>query len=53
MFNWIVSVRVEYLKPFNCVQTNELKLIQKCYLQTICLQIIYITEFGIKKQHNI
>ena len=23
MFNWIVSVSQEYLKKFNCVQTND------------------------------
>ena len=32
------------LKPFNYVQTNVLWLILKCYLQTIHLQIIYISN---------
>ena len=35
------------LQPFNCVQTNQLWLILKCYLQTIYLHI-YITGSGIK-----
>ena len=32
----------KYLKPFNCVQTNELGLVLERYLQTIRSQIIYI-----------
>ena len=24
MFNWIVSDTLQYLKPYDCVQTNEL-----------------------------
>ena len=22
MLNWIVSIKLQYLKPFNCVKTN-------------------------------
>ena len=25
---WIINLRYEYLNPFNCVQTNELLLIE-------------------------
>ena len=34
---------MQYMKPFNCLQTNELWLFKKkCRLQTIRLQIVYI-----------
>ena len=23
MLNWIISIKLKYLKPFNCVQINE------------------------------
>ena len=38
----IVLDHLSYLKPFNCVQKNELGLVLKCYLQSTRLQIIYI-----------
>ena len=34
MFNWIVSDTYQYLETFNCVQKNELQLIQK-YKQNV------------------
>ena len=42
MLNSIVSIRSQYLKSFNCAQTNKLWLVSEYYLHTICLQIMYI-----------
>ena len=27
MLNWIINVKLQYSKPFNCVQTNKLWLL--------------------------
>ena len=42
MPNRIISLKPQYLKPFNCMQINEVWLVKKLYLQNIAKQIIYI-----------
>ena len=39
LFNFLL-----YLKPFTCVQTNDLWLVSECYRQTIHLKIMYISS---------
>ena len=43
MFNWIVSDKKQYLKPFNCEQKKKLgSALLKNVINKMCLQIIYI-----------
>ena len=38
MLNWIVW---NQMKPVICVQKNELRLIEKCYLQNVFRNVIF------------